>query len=86
MFHLDQDYDQNNVWIATTSPHLIKQASLQTTGDGWIFQITTHTHTLGLWKHVCRPVWFTLVVDDFGVKYVGKENAKPLMQALQKHY
>jgi hypothetical protein len=32
-------------------------------------------HTPGLWKHVCRPVWFTLVVDDFGVKYVGKDNA-----------
>ena len=28
-------------------------------------------HTPGLWKHVTRPVWFTLVVDDFGVKYVG---------------
>jgi len=22
-------------------------------------------HTLGLWTHVHRPVWFTLVVDDF---------------------
>jgi hypothetical protein len=43
-------------------------------------------HTLGLWKHVYRSVWFTLVVDDFGVKYVSKENAKPYMQALQKHY
>jgi hypothetical protein len=43
-------------------------------------------HTPGLWKHVCRPVWFTLVVDDFGVKYVGKDNAEHLMQALRKHY
>jgi hypothetical protein len=22
-------------------------------------------HTLGLWKHVTRPVWFNLHVDDF---------------------
>jgi hypothetical protein len=43
-------------------------------------------HTPGLWKHVQRPVWFTLVVDDFGVKYIGKENADHLMQALRKHY
>ena len=25
-------------------------------------------HTPGLWKHVSRPIQFTLVVDDFGVK------------------
>ena len=26
-------------------------------------------HTPGLWKHVSRPIQFSLVVDDFGVKY-----------------
>ena len=39
-------------------------------------------HTPGLWRHVTRPVQFSLVVDDFGVKYVGKENAKHLIQAI----
>ena len=29
--------------------------------------------TSGLWKHSSRPISFTLVVDDFGIKYVGKE-------------
>ena len=29
-------------------------------------------HTPELWKHVFRPIAFTLVVDDFGVKYVSK--------------
>jgi len=29
----------------------------------------------GLWKHEWRLIQFTLVVDDFGVKYVGKEHA-----------
>lgn len=43
-------------------------------------------HMPGLWKHVCHPVWFTLVVDNFGVKYIGKDNAEHLMQALHKHY
>jgi hypothetical protein len=29
--------------------------------------------TPGLWKHEWRPVRFSLVVDNFGVKYIGKE-------------
>ena len=40
----------------------------------------------GLWKHTWRPVQFTLVVDDFGVKYVGKEHAMHLKQTLEENY
>ena len=43
-------------------------------------------HTPGLWKHVTRPIQFTLVVDDFGVKYVGKEHADHLIRAIKKDY
>jgi hypothetical protein len=43
-------------------------------------------HTPGLWKHVTRPVQFTLTVDDFGVKYVGKEHADHLITTLRRHY
>jgi hypothetical protein len=32
-------------------------------------------HTPGLWLHKTRPISFTLVVDDFAVKYVGKQHA-----------
>jgi hypothetical protein len=32
-------------------------------------------HTPGLWLHKTRPISFTLVVDDFTVKYVGKNHA-----------
>jgi hypothetical protein len=28
--------------------------------------------TPGLWRHVKLPIQFTLVVDDFGVQYVGQ--------------
>ncbi len=42
--------------------------------------------TPGLWKHKWRPVWFSLVVDDFGVQYIGEEHAQHLLQAVQKHY
>jgi hypothetical protein len=34
------------------------------------------THTYGLWTHDTRPISFSLVVDDFGVKYVGREHSE----------
>ena len=40
----------------------------------------------GLWKHEKRNIQFTLVVDDFGVKYVRKEDAEHLMKVLKKYY
>jgi hypothetical protein len=36
------------------------------------------TNTPGLWKHETRPISFTLVVNNFGVKYVGKEHVDHL--------
>jgi hypothetical protein len=35
-------------------------------------------HTPGLFTHVSRSVSFSLVVDDLGVKYVGREHAEHL--------
>jgi len=43
-------------------------------------------HTPGLWKHISNPTQFTLTVDDFGVKYVGKDNVLHLIKALRQHY
>ena len=43
-------------------------------------------HTPGLYRHIFQPVTFTLVVDDFGVKFVGLEHLHHLVQSLQKHY
>ena len=40
----------------------------------------------GLRKQDWRPIQFTLVVDDFGVKHVGKEHALHLQQTLEEHY
>jgi hypothetical protein len=42
--------------------------------------------TPGFWKHAWRPISFTLVVDDFGVKYVGKEHAEHLISVLKQDY
>jgi hypothetical protein len=38
---------------------------------------TRHTH--GLWKQDTRPIFFSLVIDDFGVKYIGREHAAHLL-------
>ena len=42
--------------------------------------------TPGLWAHVWRPVKFTLVVDDFGVKFEGLEHANHLKKTLERWY
>jgi hypothetical protein len=43
-------------------------------------------HTPGLWLHRTQPISFTLVVDDFAVKYVGKHHAEHLRNALLRSY
>jgi hypothetical protein len=49
------------------------------------YRPTTHTH--GLWTHDTRPIPFSLEVDDFGVKYVGREHAEHfLMTCIKKKY
>jgi hypothetical protein len=45
---------------------------------------TKHTH--GLLKHETRPVWFSLVVDNFGIKYIGRDNTEQLMASIKKNY
>jgi hypothetical protein len=44
------------------------------------------TNTPGLWKHESRPITFTLVVDDFGVKYVSKDDVDHLVSSIKKSY
>ena len=43
-------------------------------------------HTPGPWRHQWQPITFCLVVDDFGIKYIGKEHADHLIQCLCNHY
>jgi hypothetical protein len=43
-------------------------------------------NTPGLWRHQTRPITFSLVVDDFGIKYVGKEHADYLITCLKEKY
>ena len=44
------------------------------------------TQTPGFWTHEWRPICFTLVVGDFGVKYVGEEHAKHLESVVKTYH
>ena len=45
-------------------------------------------HTPGLFKHISssRPVQFTLVLDDFGIKYVEEDHLQHLLNAIEQDY
>eukprot|EP00957_Ditylum_brightwellii_P103365 7877076-Ditylum_brightwellii.AAC.1 len=43
-------------------------------------------HTPGLWKHDTRPVTFTLVVNDFRIKFVGNKHINYLIKVLKQYY
>ena len=42
--------------------------------------------TPGLWRHQTRPLQFSLVVDDFGIKYERQEDITHLLDALKTIY
>jgi len=42
--------------------------------------------TPGLWRHKWRPLQFCLIVDDFGVEYVGMEHFDFLLNLLKKFH
>ena len=41
--------------------------------------------TLGLLRHKWRPIQLFLIIDDFGVEYVGKQHAYHLATTLKNH-
>jgi hypothetical protein len=43
-------------------------------------------NTPGLWKHKMQPIFFTLVVNNFGVKYVGCEHVEHLIACIKDKY
>ena len=42
--------------------------------------------TKGLFKHETRSISFTLVVDDFGIKWIKREDLDHLISALEQKY
>jgi hypothetical protein len=43
-------------------------------------------HTPGLFRHKFRPIFFTLIIDDFFVVYTCQEDADFLISCLRLHY
>ncbi len=48
-----------------------------------LFGYFKHVNTPGLWYHELRPISFTLVVDNFGVKYKNKDDVDHLVARLK---
>ena len=46
----------------------------------------TKTTTEGLFKHCTRDITFTLVVDNFAIKYTNKADAEDLITCIRKKY
>jgi hypothetical protein len=42
--------------------------------------------TPGLWKHDTCLISFSLIVDDFGIKYLGKEHAQHMLDTVRQYY
>ena len=42
--------------------------------------------TPGLWQHKTKPIAFSLVVDDFGVKYIDRRDVDHLLTTLAARY
>ena len=42
--------------------------------------------TPGLWSHKFRPIQFVLTVEDFGIKYVGKQHSLNLLKILEQNH
>ena len=40
--------------------------------------------TPSMWKHHTLPVQFCLIINDFGVKYMGKEHMKHLKRIIEQ--
>ena len=47
------------------------------------FETTT---TPGLWKHHWIPIQLCLIVDFFGIEYVGEQHIHHLRNVLKQHY
>ena len=43
-------------------------------------------HTPGLWRHMTLKITFSLCIDNFGIKYIGRQHVDHLLAALKDKY
>ncbi len=51
-----------------------------------LFGFYESTNTPCLWCHKTRLITFTLVVDNFGIKYINKDDVNHLISSIKKFY
>ena len=51
-----------------------------------VYRFCPAPQTQGLWRNDTHPIQFTLMVDDFVIKYERKEDSQFLLDALNKKY
>ena len=44
------------------------------------------THTPGYWKHIWKPISWTLIVDGFGFNYTKKRHVEELLKIISQWY
>ena len=54
--------------------------------SSWWHEASTNANLLQGCGDIWKPIIFVVVVDDFGVKYEGKQNANHLVDKLTNHY
>eukprot|EP00804_Cyclotella_cryptica_P018787 CCRYP_007257-RA/>CCRYP_007257-RA protein AED:0.37 eAED:0.37 QI:0/0/0/1/0/0/4/0/264 len=72
----------SHLWTST-SRHLGKQTPQKYLNTHGYFQSKL---VPGLWNHKQRPIQFSLVVDEFGIKNTGQEHMQHLLTVLKEHY
>jgi hypothetical protein len=73
---------QGHVWVTQAGRLANKLLEKRLKPPG--YSPAPHTH--GLWRHDTKPIQFALVVDDFGIEYEERKDAKELVQILKDHY
>jgi hypothetical protein len=58
--------------------HLSKQMPQMQTCTIWVLLVP------GLWCQKTRPLHFTLVVDNFGIKIINKDDVNHLISSIEK--
>jgi hypothetical protein len=74
---------QQAVWGLSQAGDSSKQVAVQKTHASWILRMQQMP---GLWNHATRHILFTLVVYNFGVKCVNKEDVNHLIKCLKKKF
>ena len=72
--------DSKRVLWLTPIRHAGQQPSAHTPKKNDYFEATT---TPGLWKHQWRPIQLCLIVDCFGIEYVGERHIHHLRNVLK---